>query len=531
MLAAALAVWTGLPAAFAQEPVRGGTLVAVLVPEPGVLSTNFDVGQNVSNLSSKIFDGLIKLGPDLTPLPELATAWEVSADGLTLTFHLRRGVKWHDGQPFTSADVSFSIQEVWRKFQPRLRTALANVDDVLTPDDYTVEFKLSRPAPVILLALNRLQAQILPRHLYQETDILRNPHNVKPVGTGPFRFKDWVRGDRIVLERNPDYWDTGKPYLDGVIFRIIPDAAARSAAFERGDVQYGSVFPVPLSDVARISSLPGLKVIHTGYEAWGTTLGLEFNLRNPLLQDVRVRRAVAHAVDRARAIQTAYHGLGKPSTGPVPSAMTPFYTPDTPQYAYNTVVAEQLLDQAGYPRKADGVRFSLHIDGIPFTDDTRRVAEFIRQSLKRVGIDVEVRNQDLPRFFQRIYTERDFDLALVPMSATVDPQIGLERYFASIGILKGVPFSNASGYQNPELDRIFEAAHVELAPAKRIELYRQFQRIIQTDLPALPLLEAAFSTVYSDTVHGLAVAPDSAVESFAGIWLSSPDANSKSVNR
>jgi peptide/nickel transport system substrate-binding protein len=522
-LAAPMFVTPGATGATATDnPVHGGTLVAIVQPEPGVLTSNLDVGEAVSTVSSKIFDGLVKLGPEFKLEPDLATSWSVSPDGKTIVFNLRHGVKWQDGQPLTSADVQYSLQEIWRKFQPRLRSALANVQDVQTPDPYTVVLKLSRPAPVILLALNSSQAQVLPRHLYAGTDIIRNPYNVKPIGTGPFRFKEWVRGDRIVLERNPDYWDAGKPYLDRVVYRIIPDAAARSAAFERGDVQYGSVFPVAPSDLTRVAALPGIKVTHTGYAAWGTTLSLEFNLRNPALRDIRVRRAIAHAIDRQKLIDVASHGLGKVSTGPVPSSLTQFYTADTPQYPYDIDAANHLLDQAGFPRKADGTRLSLYLDWIPFSEDQQHVAEFIRQSLKRVGIDIRIRNQDLPRFFQRLYTDRDFDLATVPMSASGDPQIGLERYFSSAGILRGVPFSNATGYQNPQLDAIFESAHVETDPAKREELYRQFQRIVQTDLPSYAILEASFSTVYADTVHGLSDAPDGAIESFSGVWLKTP---------
>ncbi|XAH22303.1 ABC transporter substrate-binding protein [Xylophilus sp. GW821-FHT01B05] len=521
--------WVGLlamggaaTAATPETPVRGGTLVAVVQPEPSVLTSSLNVGQPVSTVSNKIFDGLLRLGEGLKLEPELAQSWTVSPDGKTITFNLRRGVKWHDGQPFTSADVRYSIENVWRLQHPRLRTALINVHSVETPDPATVILRLDRPSPVILLALNRGEAQVLPRHLYEGTDLLRNPYNARPVGTGPFRFKEWVRGERIVLERNPDYWDAGKPYLDGVVFRVIPDAATRAAALERGDVQYGNAAPIGPVDLQRFEKLPGIRVETRGYEYWGTTLMLEFNLRNPQLQDVRVRRAIAQAIDRPGLVRVVYRGFGKAAVSPIPSTLTQFHTSDVERYEPDLKEAARLLDEAGFKPGANGVRLKLRIDWLPFGDTVLRTAEYIRQSLKRVGVDLEIRNQDLARFYQRVYTERDFDLSIVSMSSLGDPQIGVERLYWSKTILPGVPFSNGSGYSSPAMDGLIQAAHEEADPARRAEYYRKFQRLALTDLPALPLLEIRFSTVYSDRVRGLSLAPDGGVESFKNVWLGAP---------
>ncbi|KAF1021719.1 MAG: Oligopeptide-binding protein AppA [Paracidovorax wautersii] len=222
------------PANAAQAAVRGGTLIAVVTPEPPTLVSAFSASAPVAIVASKLFDGLMRIGADLELVPELAQSWSVAPDGLSITLKLRRDVKWHDGQPFTSADVRYSMLEIWKKIHPHGKVAYSNVTDVSTPDPYTAIIRLNAPSPVALFALNNTSSPVLPRHLYEGTDLLRNPANVKPVGTGPFRFKEWIRGDRIVLERNPDYWEKGRPYLDGLVFRIIPDAAARSAAFERG---------------------------------------------------------------------------------------------------------------------------------------------------------------------------------------------------------------------------------------------------------------------------------------------------------
>lgn len=517
--------WSATEALAADAPIRGGTLVAVVQPEPGVLSSAINVGQPVATVSNKIFDGLLRLGEGFKLEPELAESWTVSPDGKSIRFNLRRGVKWHDGQPFTSADVRYSIESIWRAQHPRLRAALANVRSIETPDPLTVILRLDRPSPVILLALNRGEAQVLPKHLYEGTDILRNPYNVRPIGTGPFRFKEWVRGERIVLERNPDYWDAGKPYLDAVVFRVIPDAATRAAALERGDVQYGSASPIGPADLQRFEKLPGIRIETRGYEYWGTSLMLEFNLRNPQLQDVRVRRAIAHAIDRPGLVRVVYRGFGKASISPIPSTLGQFHTADVERYEPDLKAAARLLDEAGLKPGADGVRLRLRIDWLPFSDSVLRTAEYIRQSLKRVGIDLEIRNQDLARFYQRVYTERDFDLSIISMSSLGDPQIGIERLYWSKTILPGIPFSNGSGYSSPAMDGLIQTAHEESDPARRAEYYRKLQRLAMTDLPALPLLEIRFTTVSSDRVRGLSVAPDAGVESFKNVWLGAPAGN------
>ena len=187
------------------EPRRGGTLTAIVQPEPPTLVSALNAGAPTGVVSTNIFDGLFSYDWDMGLKPALATRWEVAADGLALTFHLRPNVRWHDGQPFTAEDVKFSLEEIWRKIHPRGRATFANVEAVETPDPLTVVLRLKQPSPVILGALNAYESQILPKHLYAGGDALANPLNLKPVGTGPFRFKEWVRGEHIILERNPDY--------------------------------------------------------------------------------------------------------------------------------------------------------------------------------------------------------------------------------------------------------------------------------------------------------------------------------------
>ena len=180
-------------------------------------------------------------------------------------------MKWHDGKPFTSSDLQYSALEVWRKLHPRGRSTWANLADVEKPDATTAIFRFSKPSPYVLNALIGPEAQVLPRHLYEGKDVLTNPANIAPVGNGPFRFKEWQRGDYILLERNPDYWDKGKPYLDQIIYRVIPDAASRSVAFEANEIEIGGGIPISLADARRLRRSRRWKFPSVGLRHMATT--------------------------------------------------------------------------------------------------------------------------------------------------------------------------------------------------------------------------------------------------------------------
>ncbi len=518
-LALTLTLTLAAAGARAETPATGGTLFAVVQPEPTVLTSTVNTQYPNGVVSVNVFDGLVTYDESMTPRPSLAERWEVAADGLSVTFHLRPGVRWHDGQPFTSADVRYSVMEVWKKVHARNRVTFADVQDVETPDPLTAVFRLRQPAPVILSALNAQEGQILPRHLYEGTDVLTNPHNQKPVGTGAFRFKAWKKGEYIELERNPDYWDQGKPYLDRLIFRIIPDAGVRAAALELGDVMYAPYDAVPLSDVERLRAHKDLAIETRGYDWQSQYLFLEFNLRNPVLANLKVRQAIAHAIDRGKLVDVVWHGIGKAATGPVPSSLGRTYTADVPAYPYDTAKAEALLDEAGYPRGAGGVRFTLHQDYQPFNDNFRQNAEFIRQSLKRVGIEVAVRSQDLATFVRRVYGDYDFDLNSGQFSVFMDPQMGLVRQYWSKAISRGTPWTNGSGYANPEMDRLIEGAMRETDAGRRAGLFQDLQRLAMTDLPVLPLSELWHFTVYNRRLRGLETSPDAALASLKNVWI------------
>ena len=515
MISAATAgIVTAISPVLAQTPAAAGNDVLnfALSPEPPFLLGAINPTLQMGMVTSKVMESLLYLDTALTPQPQLAQTWNVSKDGLTYTFKLRPNVKWHDGKPFTSADVRFTVMDVLKKLHPRGRTSFAKVTSVETPDPLTAVFKLSQPAPAMLTALaSGYESPMVPRHLFEGTDIAANPFVSKPVGTGPFMFKEWQKGSHIVLERNPAYWQPGKPALKRIVFRIINDASARAAGLESGELHIGGLSPIPLTDLSRLASSPALSIEKRGYAYMSPFILMEVNLRKAPLNDVRVRRAIAHAIDRQRLTQLVWMGYGEPADSVIPSSVSTFHSKDIPKYEFDPEKSKRLLDEAGLKPGAGGMRFKMTHDFIPLGSDYQRTGEFIKQSLARVGIDVELRSQDLPTYLRRVYTDYDYDTTSLFYGAFADPTQGVQRIFWSKSIQKGVVYTNPTDYRNPEMDRVIEAAQNEFDLTKRKALYLEMQRIAMTDLPVIPLMETRFTTVASRKLKNHTIGSDGVI--------------------
>ena len=507
-LAGALTTTAGAGRAIAAEPRRGGTLALLLSAEPPTISAVAHTAYNTVIVAAKVQEGLLTYDFNLTPKPQLAVSWDVAEDGLSYAFKLRPGVKWHDGKDFTSADVAFSITAL-KSVHPRGRSTFANVSEIRTPDPLTVILALAKPAPYLLSAFAAAESPIVPKHIYEQGGpVDANPANNAPIGTGPFVFKEWVRGSHILYERNPNYWDAGKPYIDRLIVRIIPDAAARVAAIETGEIQLAPNSPIPLSDAERLKDLPGLGFETNGYQYTNTISRVEFNLDRPVFKDVRVRRAFAHAIDRKVIRDVVNYGYGRIIVGPISASLAKFYVDDLKTYPFDPKEAERLLDEAGYRRGSDGVRFRLTHDYVPSGDLYRRGADYIKQALSRIGVEVTVRAQDFPSYTKRVYTDRDFDFTFNGMSNLFDPTVGVQRLYWSKNFKPGVPFSNGSHYANPEVDRLLETAATELDPKKRYDHFVAFQRILAEDLPDFGILSSGEFTIFSRSIDGHTIGAD-----------------------
>jgi peptide/nickel transport system substrate-binding protein len=482
----------------AERPNDGGTLIIGETAEPTALNSALTTAGPTGVVATKIFDALLSYDLEFKPQPQLAVDWKSSPDGQTITMLLRPGVTWHDGTPFTSADVAFSVLEVWKKYNGRGRTTFANVVAVDTPNALTAVWRLSKPAPYLLKALAASESTVLPRHLYSGTDILDNPRNNMPVGTGPFRFSRWERGVGITLDRNPHYWDAPRPYLDQLIIRYLPDGTSLGLALEAGSVHVANA--VTLRDLSHLERNPALKIEVLPKSYSPTQTQLDLNLDRPVFREVRVRQAFAHAIDRSFILQNVWHGYGAVADSPIPLGLGDFHAGDLPSYPFDLQKAEQLLDAVGLKRGADGTRLRIFNDPNP-QSPVMQTALHIRSTFARIGVSVEVRSQDFGEYVNRVYTRRDFDTALFIGGFGPDPAIAVQRYYWSKNFQPGVAFSNDAHYANQRVDQLLESAQVEIEAQRRSVLYHEFQRIAMTELPYIPINTQETAIVVSRRVR------------------------------
>ncbi|MBB6468981.1 peptide/nickel transport system substrate-binding protein [Aminobacter lissarensis] len=512
---------TALPSIGWTQAKKGGRLVVAADSEPRNLNPAIVASNGVFFVASKVVEPLAEASFDGEDglAPRLATRWEGSADGLSVTFKLREGVTWHDGKPFSSADVAFSALNVWKPLQNLGRVVFKNLEAVETPDANTAVFKFSKPTPLQLIK-NALPAltSVVPKHVYEGSDIAANPANNAPVGTGPFKFAEHKAGEYYRLERYDKYWGDNAPALDEIIYRVLPDRAAAAGALEAEEIQLAAFSAVPLADLERISKVAGIKVISEGYEALTYQLVVEINHRRKELADAKVRQAIAHAIDKDFVVKTIFLGYAKPATGIVPQNDKQFYAPDVPTYGFDVAKANALLDEAGYAKNDDGKRFALKLLPAPYFNETKQFGDYLRQALAAVGIDAELVNNDSAAHQKAVYTDHAFDLAIAPPVFRGDPAISTTILVQS-GIPDGVPFSNQGGYKNDELDGLIAKAAETLDPSARIELYKEFQKKVAADLPLINVAEWGFITVARDTVKNVSNNPRWAVSNWADTYV------------
>lgn len=498
-----------------QKPVTGGTLNFVYYPEPNqIVAINTSAG-GPSTIGPKIFDGLLTYDYDLNPKPGLATAWSISPDGLEFTFKLREGVKFSDGHDLTSEDVAFSILRL-REAHPRGRITFQNVTDIDTSDPHVVKIRLSKPSAPLLTALAATESPIVPKHIFEVLKPADDPSFQQIIGSGPFVLKEWVKGSHILLERNPGYWDAPKPYLDRIIVRFITDPGARAAALETGEVDIGPN-AVALGDLERFKTLPQFVVDTTVFAYSGPLQQLILNLDNDYLKNLKVRQAIAHAIDLDALNNIVFYGYGQVSPTPISIVNTKYFDPDVKAASFDPKLSDQLLDEAGYKRGADGFRFKLRLTNNPYNPPG--YPDFLKQALAKIGIGAEIQKFDFSTYVKTIYTDRNWDLSTESCGNIFDPSAGAQRLYWSKNIKKGLPFSNGAHYNNPEVDTILEAAAVELDQTKRKALFFKFQEIIADELPIINLIAPPTIIVSKKTVKNYAPGGEGLSGSFAETYI------------
>lgn len=493
-IAAVLAMGSGVIPARAQN--SGGSVHVVVTPEPATLMQGLSQSGPTNMVAGNIYESLLRFDEKLVPKPSLAKSWTLSEDAKTYTFKLQSNVKWHDGNPFSADDVVFSLDKFLREVHPRWRPiANERIERIEKVDDETVAIHLKQPFGPLLLAMEVSSTPMVPKHIYDGTDYKTNPMNNTPIGTGPFKLKEWKRGSYIQLAKNPDYWLQGRPHLDEIYWEIIPDAASRSVAYRTAKVDVLTGGSVDILDAAVLGKQANSTITSKGWEMFAPHSWIAVNHRAGILGNKEFRRGLMHAVDRDFARDVVWGGFGTPATGPI-SSKTRFYSRDVKYYPFGQDKARKLIKASGYAGQ------SIKFLGLPYGDVWSRWAEAIKQNFADVGVNIEIVGTDVAGWVQKV-GNWDFEMTFNFLYQLGDPAIGVSRSYVSSNIVKGSPFGNVGGYSNPEVDKLFDEAAIAPNDAKRQELYNKVQQILVEELPVLWMLELDYPTIYHSDIQNL----------------------------
>ena len=461
----------------------GGTLVVGFGTAPRHLNSAVQSGIATGIPAAQIFASPLRFDKDWNPEPYLAESWSFQDDGKSLLLKIRAGATFHDGKPITSEDVAFSIMAI--KANHPFQSMFEPVERVETPTPLIAIIRMKSAHPAILLAMSPPFCPIIPKHVFGDgQDLKTHPRNNLPVGSGPFKVVEFKPREAIVLERHAGYFMPDRPKLDRVIFRIMADTSAQALALERGEIDLlpGSVTQ---SQLSQLSKAKDVVLSRKGGEAIGPLGWLAFNLKRKPFDDVRVRHAIAHAIDKDFIVKQLQQGATKSATGPIAPG-SPFYSDKVETYKLDLKKAASLLDAAGLRPDATGKRFAMAIDFLPNTpDNSQTIAEYLRPQLKKIGIEVTVRTSpDFPTWARRV-SSYDFDATMDGAFNYGDPVIGVHRTYLSSNIKPGVIWSNTQNYVNDKVDALLAAATTERDVEKRKKLYADFQRQVVADSPVI----------------------------------------------
>lgn len=453
-----------------------------------------------------IYDTLIHYKDGSTEIePGLATQWESSEDGLSWTFSLRKGVTFHDGTPFNSEAVLFSLNRQHEKNHPYhnvegsytywVATGLAEiVDKIIAVDEYTVKITLKSPYAPFLYAIAITSFSIVSPTAVKEKGA---NYSNQPVGTGPFIFQQWDRGDKIVLRANENYWG-GRPNVDRVIFLSIPDNSVRLIELQQGNL-HAMEFPNP-DDLQQIRDDESLDLLSQP----GMSVGyLALNMEKPPFDNLKVRLAINHAINKSVIIEHLYQGLGIPAKNPIPPTLWS-YDDSIEDYDYNPKLAKELLTQAGYPNGFETTLWALPVPR-PYIPDGRALAEVIQSELREIGIKTSIVTYDWGTYLEKT-KYGDHDMAMLGWSADFgDPDNFL--YFLLSKSSAEKPAGNIAFYKSDEMQQILEKARSISDKDERISLYKKAQNVFHQDIPWVPLAHAQQVLVINKKVENLKLHP------------------------
>ncbi len=478
------------------EPAYGGTLIEAMAGRPSVLIPMLAGDSASHEVAGLIFNGLVKYDTNLKIIGDLAKSWEISEDGLEIVFHLKKDVRWADGQPFTAEDVLFGYKTIIDEKTPTAyKEDYLQVKTAEVLDSYTFRVTYDKPFAPALSSWGNLV--VLPKHLLEGKDITKIPYRRNPVGLGPYILKEWEEGAKLGLESNRDYFE-GRPYIDRIVYRIIPDPATRFLELKAGGLDYMGLTPLQYTRQTDTETFKR-EFRKYRYPVFSYTY-LGFNMKSPWFKDLKIRRAFAHAIDKDEIISAVLFGLGRSATGPYVPNTWP-YKNTVKTYDFDPAKARKLLAEAGWQdTDGDGV---LDRNGVPFeftilsnigNDIREKTAVIIQQRLKDIGVKAKLKFLEWSTFINEFIDKRRFDAVMLGWSIGLDP----DQYDIWHSSKTGEKEFNFVSYANPEVDSLLEQGRQTFDIEERKKAYFRIQEILAEELPyiflyvpdALPIIQA-----------------------------------------
>lgn len=522
-----IAVLVSIAAPVSAAPTRyGGTLVTAQMGEPKTLNGNWSQDGYGGWADSAIFSNLVCMDVGCTVQPDLADSWEASADSKTFTFQLHPGVKWSDGQAFSSADVKYTYDTIIEKVYPGNKY-LANVVAIETPDENTVVIKLSKPnvafIPMLALAGNWFM-WILPKHAYDGEDWQTGPHAKNPIGTGPFVLDEWVAGSHLVLKAKDDYF-RGRVTLDELIIRFVPDVQVAIQAFNAGELDYLPFdYAPPYAELPNYDKNDAIRVIRG---EWIYGENLSFNLSKAPWNNPKVRRAIAMVLDREELNEQAFDGTWPITQNAGIPAVPEFLNLNAKYPDFDLDGAKRLLDEVGLTAGADGVRIRTTIMDPPYEYD-HLLTEALIEQLRRVGIECTWNKYDWDTWYTKLQ-DGDWELTVDYMRYAPDPNNYYDLYHTEGG-------RNFKRYSNAALDALLEAGRQESDSAARHEIFNQVQEILVADCADIVLVQEVQVELIKKNWHGVVYEkenmnlPGNSWMGFQAYWSETPPAAGQASN-
>ena len=499
----------GLGAAHAQETPKG-QIVLGFSQEPTVFNPHLPHIEVDEGIHYALFDPLFDVAPDGSFFPLLATEVPtvenggISADGLTWKVKLRGDVKWHDGTPFTAEDVKFTIELLMDpNFRSWRRTGYEHVRNLTVVSPTEITWTMDKPfAPYASILASTF---IVPKHAFDGVaDKNEAPFNNAPIGTGAFKWKERVAGDHIELEANPDYFGDG-PYLERLVVKYIPDLTVLYTQFKTGDIDVVGLQWITPDHYEEAKTLEG-KVVQVVGTA--TFESLTFNMQRPQFQDLKLRQALYHALDKQAIIDALYYGVPTPTETYMPKESF-YHNPDLPKHEYDPEKAKALLDEAGWVPGDDGIRVK---DGVrlAFTNSTtagnhlrEQAQQFFQQSFKDIGAEMTISNLPPAVMWGDYWMLSQFDSVVVGLNVLTGPDPDTSDYFMSTSSpAAGGAGQNTWVYNNPEVDALLKQGGELVAPEDRKPVYQKIQESMRADLPVLPIFQYATIPGWKQGVEG-----------------------------